>query len=196
MNRKISRKGTSPKKTRSAPPRPKRTILGEGKFIRLIAENGWEYAERTKASGIVVIVAVTEEKKLLLVEQMRPALGRRVIELPAGLAGDTVAFSKESLATAAARELMEETGYKATKFEFLTEGPPSAGLSTEIVSFFLARRLKKISDGGGDEHEDIQVHEIPISEIFEWLTDRTRDGVLVDPKVYAGLCFVQRAFGG
>jgi ADP-ribose pyrophosphatase len=66
----------------------KEKTLYAGKHIRLVQQGQWEFARRTKASGIVMIAAVTADGKLLLIEQLRPPVGKRVIELPAGLAGD------------------------------------------------------------------------------------------------------------
>src|SRR5580704_13589060 len=91
---------------------PKRTLF-EGKHIRMVARGDWEYAERKNVTGIVAIIAVTAEGKLLLVEQYRPPLGKTVIELPAGLAGDIAGQEGEAMVTAARRELLEETGYEA-----------------------------------------------------------------------------------
>ena len=51
-----------------------RRILAEGKFLRLVAGNGWEWVERVNTSGAVVIVAVTEDRQLVLVEQFRVPL--------------------------------------------------------------------------------------------------------------------------
>ena len=48
-------------------------------------------------------------------------------------------------------------------------------------------------DGGGTEHEDIQVFEVPLPEADAWLRDRAAAGMLIDPKVYAGLYFASRA---
>ncbi|HEX4000846.1 MAG TPA: hypothetical protein VHX65_20025, partial [Pirellulales bacterium] len=67
-------------------PPPK--TLASGKYLRLLAQAHWEFAERVNATGAVVIVAMTDERKLLLVEQYRIPVGCRVIELPAGLVGD------------------------------------------------------------------------------------------------------------
>lgn len=111
-------------------------ILGEGRFLELVRSGRWEFVRRKNISGIVVIVAVTDAKEIVLVEQERPAVGRRVIEVPAGLAGDQGA---ESLDEAARRELLEETGYVASSWERLAEAAPSPGLCAEIVTFFRAR---------------------------------------------------------
>ncbi|MDX1964267.1 MAG: NUDIX hydrolase [Pirellulales bacterium] len=164
-------------------------ILAEGKFLRLIAKGHWEYADRTQASGAVTIVAVTPENKLVLVEQYRIPLGRNAIELPAGLSGDIPGEEHEALQTAAERELLEETGYTAAEWQWLTGGPSSAGLSTELITFFLARGLTKVHAGGGDDHENIIVHEIPLAEVPAWLARRHAEHVAIDPKVYAGLYF-------
>jgi len=166
-----------------------RRILAEGKYLRLISEAHWEYADRTRATGAVIIVAVTPEKKLLLVEQYRIPLGCNAIELPAGLVGDVPGEEHEALQTAAERELLEETGYSAREWHWLTGGPSSAGLSTELVTFFLADGLTKVHDGGGDHHEQITVHEVPLDSIATWLAARHNAKIAIDPKIYAGLYF-------
>lgn len=168
---------------------PGREILARGRFIQLVREDGWEFADRPGVTGIVTIVAVTDDGKLILTEQYRRPVGRRVIELPAGLAGDVPGSEAEELAAAAARELEEETGYRAERLEYLTAGPPSAGLSTEIVTFFSAVGLTKVGAGGGDQHEEIEVHEVPLATAEAWLAEQSNRGRLVDPKVYAGLYF-------
>ena len=165
-------------------------IIAEGKFLRFMRRGHWEYVERRNISGIVGIVAVTSESKLLLVEQFRPPLQKNVIELPAGLAGDITGSEEELLAEAARRELLEETGYAAERFELLTEGAASAGLCDEIIGLFKASGLKKVTDGGGDHSERITVHEIPLSEVHPWLEQRHQSGTVIDLKVYAGLCFL------
>jgi len=167
--------------------------LGEGRHIRLRVDGGWEYAERLGISGIVVIVAVTPEGRLLLVEQFRQPVGARVIELPAGLAGDTPEAVGEPLEEAARRELLEETGYRAERFERLADGPPSPGMTTEHLTLFRAHGLTRIGPGGGDAKEEIEVHEVELDRVESWLRERQRDGRLVDVKVYAGLYFANAA---
>jgi ADP-ribose pyrophosphatase len=169
-----------------------RRVLAEGRFARLVAENGWEWIERVNASGAVVIVAVTAEGQLVLVEQYRIPLGRRVIELPAGLVGDAAGGPHEGPAEAARRELLEETGYEAARLDFLTNGPSSPGLAAETYAVFLAREAYRVGPGGGDHAEDIQVHLVSLDQAEAWLEAKRRLGVMVDPKVYAGLYFATR----
>jgi ADP-ribose pyrophosphatase len=170
-----------------------KTILHEGRFLRLVKLGHWEYAERNSAQGAVVIVAITDERKLLFTEQHRIPMAKAVIELPAGLVGDIPGEEDEAWAEAARRELLEETGYDARRIQFLTHGPVSAGFGTETVSFFLAKGLRKIGQGGGVDGEDIRVHEVPLDRAEAWLRKQVRGGLLVDPKVYAGLFFAERA---
>jgi len=172
-------------------PAPKIT-LHTGKFLTLIKEGPWEYVDRVNARGAAVIVAVTAERKLLLVEQYRIPVHCRTIELPAGIIGDKPAGSDESLELAARRELLEETGYAARRIKYLTVGPSSGGLTSELVTLVLASGLKRVHAGGGVAHESIRVHEVPLLKAPRWLAARARKGLLIEPKVYAGLYFLGR----
>ena len=163
-------------------------VLHRGRYLTLLDERGWEYVTRGGITGVVVIVAVTPEGKLLLVEQPRTALHKRVVELPAGLVGDLE--PGESLLAAAGRELIEETGYEAREMSVLAEGPVAVGLSDEVLTFFQARGLARVGPGGGDETEDITVHEVPLSELRRFLAARAAEGLAIDPKIYAGLFLV------
>jgi len=162
-------------------------VLFEGHFFRVKKKDHWEYVERCKSSGIVAILAITDNRELILVEQFRVPVNKRVIEIPAGLAGDIEGKENEVLAEAAKRELLEETGYEAQRMEYLIEGPSSAGLSNEVITFFRAHALKKIAQGGGDESENIQVHTVPLVELKTWIETRRQEGCLVDYKVFAAL---------
>jgi ADP-ribose pyrophosphatase len=171
----------------NTPPKP--ILRWQGKFLRVLQCGRWEYADRVGASGAVVIVAVTQDGKLVLTEQYRIPVGQRVIELPAGLAGDAPGNAAEALAEAARRELLEETGFAAAEMECLFCGPPSPGLASELVAFFRATGLRRVSAGGGVGHEEIAVHEVPLAAVEQWLQAKAANGVLVDTKVYAGLYF-------
>ena len=164
-------------------------IKYEGKFLRLINNNSWEYVERTNCNGAVVIISMNKKNEVLLVEQFRQPVAKNVIEFPAGLISDSGVEEKAEVA--ALRELEEETGYIAEKITFLTSGPTAPGLSTEMISFVLAEGLEKVSEGGGVESESIIIHEVPINKIDTWLKHRQQEGKLVDLKVYGGLYFLR-----
>lgn len=164
--------------------------LFNGQFLRLNKRGRWEYAERTNAGSAVIVVAVTPEDRVLFVEQYRIPVGCRSIEMPAGLVGDL--GETESVEVAAQRELLEETGWRAGRIEYLMAGPSSSGMSNEIIAFVRAHDLIREHAGGGDETENITVHEILRSEAPAWLDARRREGYSIDPKLYAGLWFIDR----
>lgn len=166
-------------------------VRWQGKFLRVLQHGRWEYVDRVGTSGAVAIVATTTGGEAVLTEQYRLPMQKRVLELPAGLAGDAPEFTAESLEAAARRELLEETGYAAEELVFLASGPPSAGLATETVAFFHAKSARKVAPGGGDAHEAIQVHVVPLDELDSWLQRRTAEGVMVDPKIFAGLYLIR-----
>lgn len=173
-----------------------RSVLYEGQHLRLVREGHWEYAVRTKASGAAVIVALTDDRQLILTEQYRIPVARRVVELPAGLIGDVEGAEDEQIEEAARRELLEETGYQASELEVLTVGPPTAGLASEIVAFVLATGIERVAAGGGVEHEQIEVHAVPLDDAARWLAARGGVQVYIDPKVYAGLYFALARYNG
>ncbi len=165
--------------------------LCNGTWLRLKRRGRWEFAERTNPGGGVMIIALTPEDKVLFVEQYRPALECMTIEMPAGLVGDDPGSSAESAMQAAHRELIEETGYRARRMEFIMSGPTSAGMSNEILAFVHARDLERVEQGGGDETEEITVHEIPRADAARWLIEKMADGYSVDPKMFAGMYFIE-----
>jgi ADP-ribose pyrophosphatase len=165
----------------------RRTILGEGQFLVLVDEGGWEFVERARGSGVVAVMAVTDDGGLLLTEQYRPAVKRFVIDLPAGLIADTQEHAGEALHTAAARELEEETGFRAESFVYLTTLPTSPGLTSETVTLLLAEHVHGTGTGGGVGGEEIIVHVVALNEVRTWLRQQEDASRLIDPKVYAAL---------
>ena len=172
-----------------------RQILAEGKFVRLVKRGRWEWVERTNCSSAVVIMPVTPEKQVVFIEQYRHPLDAKVIELPAGLVGDDPGTDGEEWLTAAKRELSEETGYTSEHWKLLFEGPSSPGLATESYAMYLATDAYRIGNGGGDESEEIAVHLVPLDKAEAWLHAQRAAGMLVDPKVYAGLYFAWKGLG-
>jgi ADP-ribose pyrophosphatase len=165
-------------------------IIARGKFVELVEDKGWEFIRRHASTGVVVIVATTEAGELVLVEQPRVPIGRRAIELPAGLVGDVKGSEDEPFERAAERELEEETGFHATRWTRLMDIPSSVGLSSEFLTYFRATGLTRVGQGGGDETEDIVVHVVPLGEVRAFLAAKLAEGVALDPKVFVGLYFV------
>jgi len=168
-------------------------VLGEGRFLRLLSRKSWEFVERPNASGVVVIASINREGEAVFVEQYREAVQNHVIEWPAGLVGDEDGAEDEALEAAAARELEEETGYRAGRIRVVAEGPSSAGMSDEITVFLIAEELEKVGDGGGVGNESIVVRHVPAERVDAWLAEQMAAGKLVDPKVFVGLYFLKRA---
>lgn len=169
----------------------KKKTLIEGAHLRFVKKGEWEYIERNNCNGIVIIVALTHEDKVILVEQYRPPVDKYVIEFPAGLINDRLSKKKESIVSGAKRELLEETGFLAQSMVRLTQGPISAGSNADIVTIFRAYGLKKAGQGGGDESESIKIHEVPLKNIDQWLKRQSRNGRLIEPKIYTGLYFLK-----
>ncbi len=162
-------------------------IITTGKHVRFMSRGTWEYVERLNITGIVGIIAITDDNQIVLVEQYRPPVNKNVIELPAGLVGDIPGEESEDLINGAKRELLEETGYRAQSVKLLVSGPTSPGLSNEIITLVLASKLEKVAAGGGDCTESIIVHLITIDSVVKWLAEMTKLGKLIDHKIYAGL---------
>ena len=145
-----------------------------------LSDHGWEYVTRTHATGVVGIIAVNDEEQLVLVEQYRAPVAVKVLELPAGLVGDS---APESFQEAAHRELLEETGYSAESIEPLFAGPSSAGLADEVVHLVRAHGLRQTQPGGGIEGESIVVHKVPLHSLESFIEDFEASNGMVDFKV-------------
>lgn len=168
-------------------------ILHAARFLELVVQNGWEFVRRRNASAVVGIIATTPAGELLLVEQRRIPVGGPVIELPAGLVGDEQA--DEGIATAAARELVEETGWEPAACTVLSRGPSSAGLTSEVCTLVRATGLRRVGAGGGVAGEAITVHAVPCADVPGWLARQAAAGVLVDHKIHAALWWIGREAG-
>ena len=159
--------------------------IAEGRFLELCCRDGWEFVHRRIGRAVVAVIALDTDDRIVLVEQFRPAIGAGVIELPAGLVGDQNGLDGEDPESAARRELLEETGFQADFWKRLPSVVSSAGLTDERIELFLARDLHRAGPGGGVDDESITVHLVPISELTEWLANKTTQGCEVDGRVYA-----------
>jgi len=161
-------------------------VMWEGKFVRALRRGNWEYASRARDIGAVVILA-EYEGKVILVEQPRVAPDCRCVELPAGLVGD-----KDPIATiegTAIKELEEETGFTADRVERLGDFYASPGMLSESFTIVRAHGVRRIGEGGGDEHEDIKVHLVPRAEIPNFLEQKRAEGLGMDAKLLLLLSF-------
>ena len=156
-------------------------IRWQGKFITAKTRGRWEYVSRARGIRAAVILAIDDNDHVLLVEQYRVPLGRTCIELPAGLIGD--GDGPEEDIVAAARELEEETGYRAERIEVLGEFWSSPGMVTESYSLLRAHGLVKVSEGGGTAGENITVHRVPLSCIAESVAKWREQGHAIDTKL-------------
>lgn len=155
---------------------------GRGRYLELVSRRGWEFVRRTSGRAVVAVVAVTDADELVVVEQHRPPVDGRVLELPAGLVGDQ---GEETLEQAARRELLEETGFTARHWTRLPTVVSSAGLTDERVELFEARGLVRRDHGGGVDGESIVVHLTPLANLPDWLRSRQDEGLQIDGRVFA-----------
>lgn len=165
----------------------KPNVISQGRFLSLVEINGWEFAQRVGAEGVVAVAAVTSNNDIVLVEQFRPPVNAHVIELPAGLSGDSAEHAGEAHELAARRELKEETGFVSDSWEEAACPTTSAGMTDEDTTMFIARNATKVEAGGGVEGEDITTHVVPLGEVDAWLKQQQESGKRVDVRVYVGL---------
>jgi ADP-ribose pyrophosphatase len=159
-------------------------LLWQGNYLEVRRDGTWEFATRVGGMGAAVILALTDAREIVLVEQLRRALGKPTIELPAGLIGDDGDFDA---AAAAARELEEETGFVARDWDCVGDFATSPGMSSEMFTLFRATGLTRTGRGGGVAAEDIAVHVVPLDGIGGWLDARRADGCVIDCRLIAVL---------
>lgn len=135
--------------------------------------------------GAVAVAAVDETGQVLMVRQYRKAAGKRLLELPAGTleAGEDARHCAE-------RELEEETGFRAEKWQFLASFYTSPGFCTELLHVYLATELQP-GVAAGEEDEQIEVSRMPLSET----TGLIARGEICDAKTIAGLLLARDRVG-
>ncbi|MES2903602.1 MAG: NUDIX hydrolase [Pseudomonadota bacterium] len=147
-----------------------------GKYLRIVTDGGWEYVERCGDMTAVVIVAM-HEGKYILIEQERVPLGRRCIELPAGLVGDEDDLGIEETAL---KELEEETGFVAERIERLGEFHSSPGMVSEGYTLV---RAHGVAAGGAKADEPIVVHLVAPENIAAFIAAKRAEGLAIDTKL-------------
>jgi len=155
-------------------------VMWAGKYMRAIKKGKWEYASRASDIRAVVILAEFEDQ-VILVEQPRVAIGRRCLELPAGLVGDV--DKNATVESTAIKELEEETGCTADRVERLGDFYSSPGMLSEGFTLVRAHGVRRIGAGGGDEDEDIEVHLVSRDGLPDFVEAKRAAGVGIDVKL-------------
>ncbi|MEP9358659.1 NUDIX hydrolase [Sphingomonas sp. KR3-1] len=156
-------------------------IAWSGKWITAKRRGKWEYVSRARDIRAAVIIAIDEDDHVLLVDQYRVPLGKRCLELPAGLIGDE--HADDTVLGAARRELIEETGYDCARAESLGDYYSSPGMVSESFTLVRATGLTRVGEGGGVADEDILVHRVPRADIPGFVAAKRAEGLGIDVKL-------------
>ena len=133
--------------------------------------------------GGAIMVAITDEGKILMEKQFRKPLEKVLLELPAGKADPG-----EDPELTAARELAEETGYTAGLIKHLVSYYPTCGYSSELLHIYICKELKA-GDTHWDPTECIELHEYDADELIDMIVR----GEIRDSKTIIGLLFARQA---
>ena len=124
--------------------------------------------ELVKHPGAVAVIAVTDEGKIVLVEQYRKAMEKALVEIPAGKLEQG-----EAPLTTAMRELEEETGYICEDMKLLYSFYTSPGFADEIIYLYEATGLTKKEDKADlDEDEFVDLLEVTLEEAWELIQEQ------------------------
>ena len=171
----------------------KRDKLYAGKVFNLIVDE-IEYPTGNRAirevaehPGGAVALAMFPDERIILVKQFRYPMGKLLYELPAGKLDPY-----EDPRLCAARELAEETGYKADHWKELTAIYTSPGFCTEQLHIFFATGLTRMSDGQKLEEgeQSLTVEVLPLARAIEMIEREE----IVDGKTICGILLGERVF--
>jgi 8-oxo-dGTP pyrophosphatase MutT (NUDIX family) len=152
--------------------------------------------EIVQTVNAVAVVAVRQgpsgTHEVLLVRQLRPAVGRELWEIPAGIMDRS---GESDPALTAARELAEETGYAADEWRLLTRELPSPGFSTEAISIYLAKGVHPVAGAeAGMPQDPTEIERVRWVALRDALRE-VQEGALDDGKSILGLTLAAAALG-
>lgn len=162
--------------------------LYDGDFLHLrrdvveLPDGSQSIREFIDHPGAAVIIAVTDDGRLVMERQFRYPMGREFLELPAG----KIDSGEDPLQTAK-RELAEETGFTASQWRHLGVMHPVIAYSTERIEIFLARNLSR-SEAKLDQGEFLEVFTVALPVAMEWI----RSGRITDAKTISGLLWAEK----
>lgn len=137
----------------------------------------WDFVDHRM--GAAAVVAVTNDGKLIMVRQYRPALDRYTLELPAGKRDS---LTEDTLVTAK-RELSEETGYESDDWKKILSVRTTVAFCDEHIDIYLAANCRKTSGQHLDPDEDIDILEYDA----DFLKKKIQAGEIEDAKTIAGI---------
>ena len=167
-------------------------LVFDGKLLKVrsdtvrLPDGGTAEREWIDHPGAVAVIALTESGELVMERQHRYALGRDMIEIPAG----KIDPGEDPLATAR-RELKEETGYTAGQWRHVATIHIAIGYSNERIEIYLAKGLKQ-EVAKLDDEEFLEVFTLPLATALAWV----REGKITDVKTVAGLFWAEKILGG
>lgn len=124
--------------------------------------------EVVKHPGAVAVLALTDDGKIVMVEQYRKALEKTIVEIPAGKLE-----AGEDPKDCAMRELEEETGYGCEEMEWLISFYTSPGFADEIIHLYIAKGIKKKENAASpDEDEFVNLLELTLEEAEQYIKDQ------------------------
>ena len=157
-------------------------VVWQGRFVTAKRRGRWEYVGRARGIRAAMIVAI-DDGHVILVEQYRVPLGSMSLEFPAGLIGDDDGDADEDALVAAARELEEETGYRADWLEEIGSFYSSPGMVSENFTLVRAHGVTRVGDGGGTDSENITVHRVKLSAVTEFVAAKREEGCGIDARI-------------
>ncbi|KWR89833.1 NUDIX domain-containing protein [Cupriavidus sp. IDO] len=166
--------------------------LHRGKFLTLKQDivrlpNGKQAGrEYVLHPGAVMMIPLFDDGTVLMERQFRYPVGEVMLEFPAGKLDP-----QEGALRCGERELREETGYSAARWDYLTRIHPVISYSTEFIDVFLARDLTH-GEAELDDGEFLETFITPVGQVIDWV----RNGRITDVKTIIGAFWLEKVISG